>query len=281
MSLNDPRRGALYILSAAASFSIMSTLLRAVAPDLGLETQVFLRNVFSLLCLTPWLVKLRFEGLRTRVFHLHLLRAVAGVCGIYLFVFAIRELNLAEAVLLNHTSGLFVPVLALLWLGERPGPLVGAALLVGFIGVALMLKPGELDVSVGVLAGLASGFTSALAIVTIRRNTRTEPYARIIFYFFVLATAVSAVPMLWAWQTPSPLHLLMMAGAGLFATLGQVFATRGYTVAQAAQVGPWTYSSVVFAGLWGWLLWGEAPDAWSWVGALLIVAGGALSMRRG
>lgn len=258
----------------------MSALLRSVAPGLGLETQVFLRNAFSLLFLTPWLLRLSFDGLRTQVIHLHLTRALAGVCGIYLFVYAIRELNLAEAVLLNHTSGLFVPFLALIWLRERPSALVGLALCIGFVGVAMMLHPGELDVSLAMLAGLASGFTSALAIVTIRRNTRTEPYARIVFYFFVLATLVSAVPILWAWETPSPREWLMMAGAGLFATLGQVFATRAYSFAQAAQIGPWTYSSVVFAGVWGWLLWGDVPDAWSWAGAALIITGGVLTLRR-
>jgi drug/metabolite transporter (DMT)-like permease len=280
VSQDDPRRGALHILIAAAAFSVMSVLLRSVAPGLGLETQVFLRNAFSLLFLTPWLLRLSLDGLRTQVPHLHLTRALAGVCGIYLFVYAIRELHLAEAVLLNHTSGLFVPFLALFWLREKPAPLVGLALVIGFVGVALMLKPTQLSVSLAMLAGLASGFTSALAIVTIRRNARTEPYARIVFYFFVLAALVSAIPMLWAWETPSPMEWLMMAGAGLFATIGQVFATRAYTFAQAAQIGPWTYSSVVFAGLWGWALWGEAPDAWSWLGAALVVTGSIITLRR-
>ena len=183
---DDPARGALYIIGAAASFSTMSALLKTASSGLSFEMLVFLRNFFSLLFLVPFLARLRLEGLATKVFHLHLLRATFGVTGIYLFVYAISHLPLAEGVLLNHTSSLFVPFIAFLWLGERLTKWVGVALVIGFIGIGLILKPsGDLR-SFDTLIGLASGCTTAMAIVTIRRNAETEPYQRIVFYFFRL-----------------------------------------------------------------------------------------------
>lgn len=277
---DDPARGALYVVGAAAAFSSMSTLLKLASSGLSFEMLVFLRNVFSLLFLVPFLARLRLEGLATRVLHLHLLRALFGVTGIYLFVYAISHLPLAEAVLLNHTSALFVPFIAFLWLGERLTRWVGTALVIGFVGIALILQPSASLPSVGTLVGLASGFTTALAVVTIRRNAETEPYQRIVFYFFTLATLVSAVPAALYWQTPTPLQWLMLAGAGLCATLGQLGATKAYSLAPATRIGPYTYVSVVFAALWGWALWSETPGTLSIAGAVLIAIGGALALPR-
>jgi drug/metabolite transporter (DMT)-like permease len=277
---DDPARGALYVLGAAASFSTMSALLKGAAVGLPTEVVVFLRNAFSLLFLMPFLVRLRLAGLRTSVPHLHLLRAMLGVTGIYLFVYSISHLPLAEAVLFNHTSALWVPFFAMLWLDERIARRTALALVVGFVGIALILKPGPGFASFGALVGLASGLTTALAMVTIRRNTRTEPYQRIVFYFFTLATLVSAVPLLWAWATPAPRQWLALAGAGLCATLGQLGLTKGYSLAPVARVGPYTYASVVFAAAWGWGLWGEAPDLLAAGGAICVVAGGILALPR-
>lgn len=277
---DDPARGALYVVGAAAAFSTMSALLKTASTGLSFEMLVFLRNFFSLLFLIPFLARLRLEGLRTQVLHLHLLRAVFGVTGIYLFVYAISHLPLAEGVLLNHTSALFVPFIAFLWLGERLTRWTGVALVIGFVGIALILKPGGDLRSFGTLVGLASGFTTAMAVVTIRKNAETEPYQRIVFYFFTLATLVSAVPAAIDWQTPTAMQWLMLAGAGFFATLGQLGATKAYSLAPATRVGPYTYVSVVFAALWGWGLWGETPDLYSALGAVLIAVGGALALPR-
>jgi drug/metabolite transporter (DMT)-like permease len=277
---DDPARGVLYVLGAAAAFSTMSALIKSASGDLSTEMLVFLRNAFSLLFLLPFLARLRIEGLRTKVFHLHLLRATFGVTGIYLFVYAITHLPLAEGVLLNHTSALFVPFIAFLWLGERLSGVVGIALVIGFVGIALILKPGGDFRSFGTLVGLASGLTTAFAVVTIRRNAQTEPYQRIVFYFFTLATLVSAVPAALYWQAPTPRQWLMLGAAGLFATLGQLGATKAYALAPATRIGPYTYVSVVFAAAWGWALWGEAPDLLSIGGAVLIAIGGALALPR-
>lgn len=272
------RRGALYIVSAAAVFASMSAVLKAVQTTLPDTMIVFLRNFFSLLFMLPWLVRIGVRGLRTDAFRLHLQRALVGLGGMYCFIYAIGALNLAEAVLLNHTATLFIPFLAWWWLGERVPLTIAAAISVGFTGVIFILKPGSGIVSTGALIGLASGFFSAVAMVTIRRNARTEPYTRIVFYFFVLGTLLSAIPLFWTWQTPSWREFTVMAIAGGLATGGQLLITRGYASAPAAQIGPFTYSTVLFAALFGWAFWNEAPDGWSLLGAALIIAGGALAM---
>lgn len=278
---DNPARGALYILAAAAAFSLMGVLVKLAGQGLPNEMLVFLRNAFALLFMLPWLLRIRLGALKTRALRLHLLRAATGLAAMYCLFIAIQQIPLAEAMLLNQTAALFIPFIALAWLGETFGVRIFIALLIGFTGVGFILKPGPaLLTNPAALIGLASGLLAALSMVTIRRNARTEPPARIVFYFCVLGTIGSAVPLLWAWQTPTLLQWLIMLGAGGLATAGQLLVTKGYASAPPAQVGPFAYASVLFAALAGWLIWGEVPDGWSALGALLIISGGALAMRR-
>ena len=108
-------------------------------------------------------------------------------------------------------------------------------------------------------------------MVGIRRISDTEPAARIVFYFGLLSTLITAVPLLWAWQTPSPRGALLLIGAGLFATHAQLNLTRAYGCAPAALIGPFTYLSVVFAGGIAWLLWDETLDLLSLGGVVLVI----------
>jgi drug/metabolite transporter (DMT)-like permease len=129
------------------------------------------------------------------------------------------------------------------------------------------------------LIGVASGMFAALAMVSIRRLTRSEPTLRIVFYFSAVCTAVSAVPLAWRWQTPEPGLWILLVLVGVLASLAQSLMTRAYAHAPAAHVGPFTYSTVVFAAAVGWLFWGEVLDVLSFAGALLVCLAGILTIR--
>src|SRR5688500_998533 len=115
--------------------------------------------------------------------------------------------------------------------------------------------------------------------VGVRRLTSTEPVARIVFYFAVLATLVSSLPLPWAWRAPARLLWPALIATGVLATLAQLVMTKAYAYAPAARVGPFVYTSVVFAAAFEWLFWGVLPDRLSVVGALLVAAAGALALR--
>jgi drug/metabolite transporter (DMT)-like permease len=130
------------------------------------------------------------------------------------------------------------------------------------------------------MVGLAAGVFVAVAMVSIRRMSTSEPTIRIVFYFTVLSTLISAVPLVWSWQSPQPKIWWLLVLIGLFAAVGQILLTKGYSLAPAAQVGPFTYGNVVFATVLGWLFWGESLDSMTWVGAFLICIAGIITTRR-
>jgi drug/metabolite transporter (DMT)-like permease len=274
-------RGALLMLASGLLFATMGALIKSVSVTLPNEMVVFFRCLMGLLVLTPWLVHRGPRYFATRKLGVHLVRALTGLAAMYCFYYALGRLPLAEAVLLNYSAPLFIPLAALLWVGEGFSRQLWWPIAIGFVGIALILKPGlELFTPVA-LIGLAAGILSALAMAGIRRLTSTEPTVRIVFYFSLTATLVSAVPLAWAWQTPAPELWLKLIAVGALATSAQILMTRAYARAPAAQVGPFSYGIVVFAGLFGWALWGELPDLLSLAGVLLVIVAGILTIRLG
>jgi drug/metabolite transporter (DMT)-like permease len=195
------------------------------------------------------------------------------------YFYAIARLRLADAVLLNQSMPLFIPLVERAWLGERvPGRLWGA-LGLGFAGLLLILRPGSGVFQPAALVGLASAVLASVAQVGIRRLTRTEPLTRIIFYFGLVASAVALPPAVYWWTNPSPRTWAVLLLMGAFATVGQLTLVRAYYHAPAARVGPFLYAGPVFAGLLDWLIWGRLPDALFVAGAAVVMASATLALR--
>ena len=275
-----PLGGALQVVAAGVLFALMGAGVKAVAATQPNVVIVFFRNASGLLVLLPWIGWSGVRALRTSVFHLHLLRGLAGLAAMYCFFFTLGRLQLADAVLLNYTLPLFMPVIAWLWLGEEMNRAVWLAVGLGFAGVALIVKPSEGLVNPVALVGLCAGILAALAQVAIRRLTRTESTARIVFYFSLISTVVSAAPLSVVRFHLSTWDAGLLVAVGVLAALAQILLTRGYASAPAARVGPFIYSSVLFAGMLDWVLWGHLPDLLSLAGACLVCLGGAAAMVR-
>jgi drug/metabolite transporter (DMT)-like permease len=278
---NQPIAGALFVLSASFMFAMVGTLVKVVSTSLNNEMVVFFRNACALIFILPWLVHNRpTGGIKTRCLGLHLLRSAAGLGAMYCFFYAIAQLRLSEAFLLSSTSPLFIPLIAYMWMREQVTYSARGAIIVGFVGIVLILKPGFGIFRPAMLVALAAGVLVALAMVTIRRMSLSEPAIRIVFYFTIVSTVVSGGPLLWSWQWPSPKIWWVLILIGLLAAVGQFFLTKGYGMAPAAQVGPLSYGNVVFATVNGWMFWGETMDLLTWAGAILVCMAGIITTRR-
>ncbi len=281
MNHDQPRRAALLVLSSALLFALMGGFIKHLSEQLPVEMVVFFRNLFGLLVLLPWLVRRGIGQLRTQHLRLHLARSLFGLSAMYCFFFAITHLQLAEAVLLNYTAPLYIPLLAWWWLKESAPRRLYGALLLGFAGIALILKPGLGIFRVEALIGVLAGLLTAGAFVSLRHMAQSEPPLRTVFYFGAIATLVSAVPLAWSWQTPPAAIWLTLLLMGAIASAGQLLLTRAYGHAPAAWVGSFTYTIVPLSALVGWWGWGERPDAWAMVGAILVVGTALLVLQQG
>ncbi|MAJ91068.1 MAG: hypothetical protein CMF40_02650 [Legionellales bacterium] len=256
---------------SACFFAVMVTCIKAASSELAVIQLVFLRSFVGLIIILPFVIHLGSSYLRTSIVHMHLLRGLISISAMTCLYFAIANIGLSEATLLNAASPLFIALLAVPILNERVSFMIFFILLIGFIGVILILKPGTSMFSIGAIVGLCSGFFIACAKILIRYMASTEPVIRTVFYFSIFSTIYSGIAMLWFWQTPSMHDLLIMILAGICATGGQTLLTYAFTNNEASTVSPFTYITVLMATLFAWIGWNELPDISSGIGAIFII----------
>lgn len=267
-----------YGLLSAASIAAMASCVRMVSAELPQSEIVFFRNFIGLLLLIPLIVRRKLP-LRTNRLGLHTLRAGFGFIAMYLYFYAIAHLPLADAVLLNYTSPLFISFFAWLLLKEQMSRQRTLSIVLGLIGVGCLFHPSSAIASLAGLLGLFSGISAGLAQISIKKLSSTEPGLLIVAMFALLAALFSLVPMLFQFTAPDSRTWLLLLVIGCLGNIGQLSMTHAYKLAPASQVSPLGYSGLVFAGLIGFLFWQEAPDYWMLIGTVFIVAAGTLAAR--
>lgn len=273
-------KGLLLLSVSALLFATMGVLIRLASHTVDNASIVFFRNATGLLLLTPVLLWRGTATFKTSRLWMHIWRSVVGLIAMYGFFYAIAHLKLSNAMVFTYSSPIFIPLIAWLFLKEKMTPLMAAAALLGLVGVIMVAKPdqGLFNVLSGI--GLVSSFLAAMAFVTVRALTDTEPAIRIVFYFCLIGTGLSAIPMLWLWRSYSVDELLLLCGAGVLATLSQICLSKAYSFAPAGQIGPANYLAIIFAGIWAAILWHEYPDSISIIGMTIILLALLLCMPR-
>ncbi len=276
---NPLLQGALLILLSEWMLVASGIIIRQLSDSLPTEVLVFLRNSLGLVWLLPWIIRRGRRELPTRRIHLHLLRALLGITAMSCLYYSWANLPLAQAALLKQTAPFFMPLVAFLWLGERINGAVRWAIMIGFLGVMLILQPGEGALDWAVLIALAGAALGATAKVCIRAMHTTESPQRIVFYFALFGSLLAAIPAWQNWVMPQGVDWLWLLALAAASTLAQLLLSRAYGLAGAGMLGPFTYASIPFAALAGWWLWNESVGVLTLVGMGLIMAGGFLALR--
>lgn len=272
-------KGAGLLALSAFLFATMGVFIRLASHSVGNEIVVFARNLAGLVLLLPIMLMKGEAGLKTSVFPRHLWRALTGLTAMYGFFYAIAHLPLSSAMIFTYSSPVFIPLVAWLFLKEPMTRRAWASALIGFVGVAMVCKPDEGIVNHFALIGLGSSILAATAFVTVRALGATEPATRVVFYFALISTTVSTIPLFWAGRLITVHEFSLLAAVGILATLSQLCLTRAYALAPANRIGPVTYLAIVIAGLYAWGLWGETPDGYALAGTGLILAASLTSLR--
>ena len=265
----------LWMLAASFLFACMGVCVKLAAESHSAVEITFWRSFISLILMFA-LVRLRGVALATPHWRWQVTRGMVGFTALFAYFYAITLLPLATAVTLNYTSAIFLAIyLALAGMQMRKGML--AALALGLVGVALLLRPTlHADQLFGGLIGLGSGVMAGMAYFSVRElGARGEPEERTVFYFSLVSSVCAG-----AWLAFSELHpvtlggALLLLGVASFATLAQLAMTRAYSRGKTLLSAALAYSTVIFSSLFGALFWGEALDASAGLAIVLIIASG-------
>ena len=259
------------LTTSALLFSIMGICIRYASHTVDNYTIVFFRNVVGLILFLPFIFKQGIGFVKTEKLWMHSWRSIVGLAAMYGFFYAIAHLKLSNAMVFTYSSPIFIPVIAWLFLKEKITIAMLCAAGLGFIGVFCVAKPDQGLLNWISVIGIASSLLASMAFVTVRALTQTEPPERIVFYFCLIGSALSVIPMFWVWRTYHLQELLFLIGAGILANVSQIFMSHAYRLAPAGQIAPVNYMAIIFAGVWGFLLWNEVPDVYSMIGFSFIL----------
>lgn len=273
--------GALWMLVAGFLFGCMGVFVKLGAAYFSNIELVFYRSLIGLIIMVV-ILRQRGGTMATAQWKGHLWRGISGSIALLLFFYCITVLPLATAITLNYTSPLFLAVLMVVIVKEHFHAPLTIAISLGFVGMILLLHPTfERNQLIPGLLGLISGFFAGVAMLNVRELSRSgEPEWRIVFYFSLIATLISGVAMLF--DTIHAITLQMMfilLALGSTATLAQLALTRAYSTGKTLVASSLSYSAVVFATLFGIVLWHENLSLGSWTGMALIIASGVASLK--
>jgi len=270
----NPALGILLVILAFFGFSVMSALVKACA-GAGLSTQatMFVQNGVALAAILPWVFAGKKTSLMPRHKGLVLGRAVIGLLSLYFYFWAIKLIPLLDATLLQSTTPIFIPLIALFAFREKLSLKLLLIVIAGFTGVAMVLNPGEGPLNSGDLIALFSGLLSALSTILIKiLNDKDEPIKVVLFHYLLITTIVMAAWALPDWTMPSARTWIYLVASGLFYAAFQILLIFSVKFASTTTISPFIYLAVVFSGLIDWVVWDQVPHPLTLAGAAVIIA---------
>jgi drug/metabolite transporter (DMT)-like permease len=269
-------------LAAFFMFTVMNVFAKLLSVNHSVIEIAFYRNLIASL---PFLVLVFVFGRREILVirskpSLVGLRAVLGAVSLMTTFAAFSLMPMAETTVLLFTASLFIPVLGVFFLGERVGPWRWAAVAIGFAGVVVMASPAGNVHMLGVTVALVAALMHATLQIVLRYLGRYESPETVTFYFLVIGTLVTALPLPFVAVTPTMAEVPLLFGVGLSGALAQWLLSVAFRNAPAAIVTVFNYSGIVWATLFGWLIWNDWPLPTVLFGALIVIASNALIIWR-
>ena len=277
--LPAPIRATAWMLVAAIGFSSMAMMIRTASFYFHPLEVGFFRSLFGGLLMLPWVFRAGGQALRTRRVGAHFARSAVSVAALFGYFTALAYIPLAEAAALTFTAPLFATVGAALFLGEKVGLRRAAAVVIGFGGTLLILRPGSSTLSGPALLVLMSSAFVAGEMLLTKALASTDRAETILFYMGVMVTPMALGPALFFWTTPTLPGLAACLGVALAATLGHLGLARAFALADATAVMPLEFSKLIFAALLGYLAFSEVPSVWLWAGGAVILSAAVYNAR--
>ena len=278
--LNRNQLGLLYMFMSVCAFSIMDLLVKW-SQEYPTGEVLFFRGFFGLL-LTYFLIpkdKLKSFYKTDRKLE-HFFRCFAGIIALIAIVVALRELPLAVVVSLSYAAPLFITVLSIFLLGEKVGIFRWIAVLIGFVGVLVISEPGFNEVNYLYILPIIFCIGMAFVTITIRKLSTSEPVWLISIFFTLTITFVSLFTIPFGWVLPNFKDFILLALIGVTGGGANLLLTQSYKLSEVSLVAPLKYLSLIFAILFGYLIWDEIPSYKNLVGAALVITASLIILRR-
>jgi len=277
--MSNAAKGALWMIAAAAALTAMAVCIRYL-PAYSVLLMIFLRNVINLILMAPSMIRQGKSMIVTQRLGTHALRNLFLYAGNCAWFYGVTLIALADVASLQFTSPLFTAIIAAAFLGEKIGGHRMLAILAGFAGALIIIRPGMIPINLGTVMILIAALLYSCAHVVTKRLSDTESGTTVVFYMSVTILVYSAIPAFFVWQTPAWADMPAMIGLGITGYATHYCITRSLSVGDASFVIAFDFMRLPFSAILGWLLFQEMLDSWTIAGALIIFAAGYYSTVR-
>ncbi len=260
------------MMGAAASFTIMTALIRVIAQEIHPFEIGFFRTITNLILMVPFVLRTGPTVFQTENHKVYALRGLIGVAFVMSYFSGAAMIPVSDSQALIFTSPLFAAALVVVFLGEKIRGRRMVALGIGFVGAMIILRPGFDAINLGAVLVLIGAMTNGASNALVKYTTRKDHPDTAVLFLMLYVTPLIALPTVFVWVTPSWEQLGFLLAIGFFATLNQRFLSRAFAAADATAVLPYDFSRLPFAALIGWFVFSELPDFWVWVGGAIIFA---------
>ncbi len=274
-------RGIALMCGASMSMVGLDVTAKLLLDTYSLSQLAMLRSIFSAAFIGWFALKQDgIDSLKTKQPFWHFLRTLLMATSMYAFFYALPQIPLATILTIAFAAPLVVTALSRPFLGEPVGAWRWGAVLVGFFGVLVVLRPDTGFSEPAAWVALFGALTYALLSLTARKLSATESTVALSFYLFLAPMFIGAIGAWFSWRTPTPLHWLMFVLCGSFGGLAFMLMNAAFRHAQAAVLVPFDYTGLIWAAGAGFLIWGEVPARATWIGAAIIVSSGLFILYR-
>jgi drug/metabolite transporter (DMT)-like permease len=266
---------------SAVTYVVSIAIGRYIAPDIEVFQIAFLRNAFAVLFMMPWLMKVGIGAMRTNQIGRHILRGFMSSANVTLLFAAVALIPIADMSAINFLQPVIGAAIAGLVLGEVVSRARWIAIIAGFAGALIMIRPGFAEFNIGIAFALGSGVAGALVSIMIKTLVRRDPPDTIAAWLFVTQTLILLIPTIIVWKNPTLEQWILFAVIGFMSVILQRTYNRGIQAADVSVAMPFNFTRLVWAALLGWIVFAEFPDIWTWVGGTVIFAASVWLTRQG
>ena len=275
------RRGILLMLVSIGFFSCMDLTSKLLTARYPVVEIIAIRNLVQVvLMLAIFGPRLRLDLVRSHRPGLQFIRGAALSMGSMAFVTALSMMPIAEVSAISFTTPLLIALISGIWLGERPGRASQIAVVTGFIGVLVIMRPGAGIFTWIALLPLATAVCTAIYQLLTRKLSAADHSLALLFYPSLLAASIFGCLAPMVWITPTWMDIPLLLAIGILGTVGHFLMIRAFRHAPASQLAPFTYAQLVIMIFLGYLVFDQFPDNWSLLGMLIIVVSGLYIITR-
>ena len=278
--LSKNQLGFLYMFMSICAFSLMDVIVKW-SVDYPIGQVLFFRGFFGIIFYFFVIPKERLHNFyHTKRPGLHLLRCISGLIALVAIFIALRKLPLATVVSISFAAPIFTTIFSIFLLSEKVGIFRWLAVIIGFLGILIITEPGISQLNVYYIFPIIFCLGLSYVAITIRQLSTTEPVWLISFYFSLAITLLSFFTIPQGWVMPSFNHMILLSFVGIFGGVANLWLSQSYKYSEVSLVTPLKYLALVFAIIFGYLIWGEIPTFKTLIGAFLVIISTLIIFRR-